>query len=144
MQFNVLIDIDMNFLVARAKREAILIAKNPTSANGRSFKEIYAACLYGQAAEVYMMTQGYKDDTRPYRDVLEPSGVPAEVKVTGHTDNIPYILRKCNAAASDPRRKYAKRLYIWIGDKKSYTYYLHSIYNWNGKTFVVQHLEFSL
>lgn len=138
MRFNLLLDVDIDFLAARAKREALLIDENPNSAHGRSFKEIYVTCMYGQAAEVYMLSQGYKDDTRRYKDVLEPTGEPAEIKVTEHTGNVPYVLRRCNAAASDPKRQYAKRLYIWIGDKKTYDYYLHSIYNWNGTEFIVQ------
>jgi hypothetical protein len=138
MQFNLLLDVDIDFLKQRARTEAKLINENPNSAKGRSFQEIYATCMYGQAAEVYMMSIGFKDDTKPYRDVIDPDGTPTEVKVTDRPSYVKYVLKRCNAAASDSTRQYAKRLYIWIGDKKTYTYTLHSIYNWNGKEFIVQ------
>lgn len=139
MKFNVKTDVDLDVLHIRARKEAVLIHENPRTAGDRGFKEILITCLYGQAAEVYMMTQGFTDDTRPYKDVISPDGIPTEVKVTEHIGNVPYVLKRCNAAASDPKRQYAKMLYIWINNKKSSEYWLHSVYKWNGSEFISVH-----
>ena len=136
MKFN-LKDLDPTALRARAYYEAVLIDSNPAQAKGRSFNEILTTCMYGQAAELYMLTQGFTDDLRDYKDVVRPDGVPTEVKVTECEAYVPYVLKRCNAAAFEKWRKYSKILYIWINDKKSFEYTLYGIYEWNGKEFVV-------
>ena len=135
MKFNVK-DLDAKALQQRAYYEAVLIAGNPNQAKGRSLGEIMSACMYGQAAELYMLTQGFTDDLRAYKDVVRPDGVPAEVKVTECEAYVPYVLKRCNAAKMETWRQYASILYIWINDKKSYDYSLYGTYEWNGKEFV--------
>lgn len=136
-KFNVK-DLDAKALYERAYREAILIDGNPSQAKGRSLEEIIVTCMYGQAAELFMLTQGFADDLRAYKDVIRPDGVPSEVKVTEHEGNVPYVLQRCNAAAAEAWRKYSPMLYIWINDKKSYDYRLYGMYEWNGKEFILQ------
>lgn len=136
MKFNVK-DLDAKELLARTMKEALLIDQNPSQAKGRSSSEIIQTCLYGQAAEFYMLTQGFTDDLRPYKDVIRPDGYPAEVKVTECEAYVPYVLKRCNAAKMETWRQYASYLYIWINDKKSFEYTLYGIYEWNGKEFVV-------
>ena len=137
MKFNVK-ELDPIELRKRVMREANLIAENPSRAKGRSKNEIMLTCLYGQAAEFYMLTQGFSDDLRPYKDVIRPDGAPAEVKVTECEAYVPYVLKRCNAAKFDTWRQYASYLYIWINNKKSYDYILYGVYKWNGKEFILQ------
>lgn len=136
MNFNVK-NLDQKALHTRAYYEAVLIAANPNQAKGRSLEEIVATCMYGQAAELYMLTQGFTDDLRAYKDVVRPDGVPAEVKVTECEAYVPYVLKRCNSAAMEKWRQYSKILYIWINNKKSFEYTLYGIYEWNGEEFVV-------
>ena len=87
--------LDQEFLYKRALAEAEKIFAKETTRRGRSIDEIVATCIYGHAAEVYLMSLGYIDDTRPYKDLFEPDDTSIEVKVTEHIGNVPYVLDRC-------------------------------------------------
>ena len=145
MKFNAINDLDSKELYARAKAEAELIYNKPSTANGRSLKQIIETVLYGQAAELYLIKQhGFKDDPREYKDVIDLNDNPVEVKVTEGEYYVKYVLSRCNDAAKDSWRKYPKILYIFIGDKKTYDYHLHGVYHWNGESFCLQVQENSV
>jgi hypothetical protein len=126
--------LDQQLILARATGEADKIVKNDKT--GRSYREILETCLYGQAAEAYLLSIGYVDDTRPYKDVFEPDGTSIEVKVTAHSGNVPYILDRCAERIGEVWRTHPTRVYIFINDKKSDEYTLYGIYDWNGKTWI--------
>lgn len=126
--------LDQQLLLARATAEADkIVIKDKT---GRNYQQILEACLYGQAAEVYLLSIGYIDDTRPYKDVFEPDDTPVEIKVTQHEGNVPYILDRCAERIQEAWRTHPTRVYIWINDKESDDYELNGIYDWNGRGWI--------
>jgi hypothetical protein len=138
MKFNAITDIDRISLYERAFEEAKLIYDKNSTRRNRTLEEILEACLYGHAAEVYLMDIGFSNDPRPYKDLLEKDGTPIEVKVTEGEYYVPYVLERAERAASEPWRDYPKKLYVFIGNRQSLDYHLHGIYVWDGKNFCVQ------
>ena len=126
--------LDQQLLLARAEDEAKKIVVTDTT--GRNYQQILEACLYGQAAEVYLLSIGYIDDTRPYKDVFEPDDTPVEIKVTQHEGNVPYILDRCAKRIQEAWRTHPTRVYIWINNKESDHYELNGIYDWNGRGWI--------
>lgn len=139
MNFNATTDVDPELLRDRALAEAKLIFANESTRRKRSLEEILATSMYGLAAEVYLLQQGYIDDDRQYKDLYEPvalGGKSIEVKVTEGSYYVPYVIKRCEAAAKEKWREYPNRLYIFIGDKKTYDYSLYGIYDFDGVHFV--------
>ena len=142
MQFNAKNDLDPVKLYNRAEAEAKLIYSKPSTRRGRSLENIIETVMYGHAAELYLIDhEGFKDDTREYKDVVDPGGNDVEVKVTEGKYYVSHVLDRCNAAAMETWRKYPEKLYIFIGNKESCDYYLHGIYEWNGEKFCLQQEE---
>lgn len=133
--FNAETDLDQLAWRDRAMQEAILIHDKPSTRRNRSLNEIYETVKYGHAAEQYLIQQGYTDNPKMYKDIIEPSGEDVEIKVTKHKGNIPYIIERCVLAKQETWRKYPNRVYIYINDKTSPIYNLEGIYDWNGCTF---------
>ena len=142
MKFNAKNDLDPVRLYNRAEAEAKLIYSKPSTQRGRTLENIIETVMYGHAAELYLIDhEGFKDDTREYKDVVDLDGNDVEVKVTEGEHYVSYVLDRCNAAAMETWRKYPEKLYIFIGDKESCDYHLHGIYEWNGKQFCLQEEE---
>lgn len=136
MRFDAATDIDLEFLKARAKEEAKEIFSKESTRQGRSFFEVYVACLYGQAAEVYLLQhQNFKDDPEKYMDVKTPTGKKVDVKVTEGEYFVPYVIFRINEKAKKIRN-FAKIVYIFINNKKNTVYNLYGIYDWNGIEFI--------
>ena len=108
-------DLDRAFWEKRAEREAKLIYSNPRTRGNRSIDQIVKNCMQGQAAETWLISQGYFDDPRPYRDVFRPDHVtPIEVKVSGWPPR--YALER-----------YAERLRKWTtSDLAKLVYVFHN------------------
>lgn len=139
IKFNAKRDLDRDELYLRAEKEAKLIHSKPSTRKGRDLESIIMTTLYGHASEMYLINhQGFTDDLREYKDVIDPDGEPVEVKTTKHEKWVPYVLRRENERAKDAWREYPKLLYIFVGDVFTLDYYLHSIYEWNGKEFCLQ------
>jgi len=119
----------------RAMNEAKQIHSKESTARNRSLNEIYEACLYGHAPEQYLIESGWEDDTRKYKDVIDPIGDLNEIKVTEHIGNVPYVLARCQAAKLETWREYPDIVYIFINDRKSKEYTHEGIYLWNGKKY---------
>ena len=139
MKFNAIHDVDSEILKNRSHEESQKIFAKESTRRGRTLEEIMATSMYGLAAEVYLLQQGYIDDVRDYKDLFEPvsmGGASIEVKVTEGEYYVPYVIERCEKAASESWRKYAKRVYVFIGDKKTLDYYLEGIYDYDGVHFV--------
>ena len=119
----------------RAMNEAKQIHRKPSTARGRTLNEIYEVCLYGHAAEQYLLEMGYMDDIRDYKDIIDPQGDPIEIKCTEHSGNVPYVLARCQSAKLETWRKYPNIVYVFINNKKSKEYIHEGIYVWNGNKF---------
>ena len=136
MKFNAR-DVDVDILKQRAFREANEILKSEEKTRGRTPLEVRMDCLYGHAAECYLIQFcGFKDDTRDYKDVYDTKGKCVDVKVTRHSGNIPYILEKANRYAKESWRQFPKKLIIFIGNRDTLDYYLYGVYCYNGIEFV--------
>ena len=120
----------------RAMNEAKQIHSKKSTARGRSLNEIYEVCLYGHAAEQYIIETGWEDDTRKYKDVIDPQGDSVEIKVTEHRGNIPYVLARCQTAKLETWRNYPDIVYIFINDRKSKEYFHEGTYVWSEKKYV--------
>ena len=139
MKFNSEVDLDRNELIMRATNEAKLIFSKPGPRKGRSLNRIIDTCLIGHAPELYLIKyEGFSDDPRPYKDVLAPAPdfVPWEIKATGDEKNVGDVLRRCNQAAGEAFREYAKRLMIFIHDSKTNDYYLYGKYEYVNFRFI--------
>ena len=137
MKFNSEVDLDRNELIMRATNEAKLIFNKPGPRRGRSLNEIINSCLIGHAAELYLIKyEGFTDDPRPYKDVIDSNFVPWEIKTTNNEKNIRDVLRRCNQDAGEAFREYAKRLMIFIRDSKTNDYYLYGKYEYVNFRFI--------
>ena len=134
-QFNVR-DLDAKALKERAEAEALQIYSKDSTRQGRSLEEITLTTMYGHAAEVWLLQNGFKDDTRKYKDLIEPSGVSIEVKVTQIEQFVPGVLNRCKEAKLQTFRDYPDRVYVYVNDRQSPIYSLHGIFNWDGSAFI--------
>ena len=131
-------DLDQEALVARAKAEAQQIYDNPKTRKGRTLKKIIQTVLIGHAAEYYAIQfKKFKDDPRKYKDVVEPTGIPIEFKATSCLAFVPYVLKRANKAANDPKygHEYSKKLAIFVHDNKL-NYFLQGIYIQSNKNMI--------
>lgn len=140
MKFNAK-ELDIPFLKARARKEADLILQSESKTRGRTPIQVMIDCLYGQAAECYLIQhQGYTDDSDDYKDTKDKNGESTEVKVTGKESNVKYVLERCNEAMKENWRwrKTArpKRLLIFIGNRTTLDYHLFGTYCYNGTEFI--------
>ena len=127
-------EIDQQSLYSRALKEAKRIHEdpNPKVHQYRTLDEILKQCLRGHYAELWLMSQGYVDDDRKYKDLYEPDGITSiDVKVTTCAANCRGILRKMKDKifAGIP---VARRIYIFLNPLDSDEYEFHGIWNWNG------------
>jgi len=120
----------------RAKNEAEKIFSKESTRRGRTLEEIYRVCLYGHAAEQYIIETGWTDDEREYKDLFDPYFDPVEIKVTRHIGNVPYVLDMCKKHKLEEWRGYPDIVYIFINNKVDKDYYHEGVYVWNGKEFV--------
>lgn len=126
----------------RARAEAALIYNKPSTRNNRSLQEIYETTKYGHAAEQFLIEQcGYTDDPRPYKDVFNTKGQPTEVKVTEGDYYVPFVLKRANEAAANPKRNYPKNLIIFTAPRNNTIYKLYGYYEYNGKQFAKSDLQ---
>lgn len=140
MKFNAK-DLDVEFLKERAKREANEILKSESKTRGRSRSQVIMDCLYGQAAECYLIQhEGFIDDTEEFKDVLDKNRKPVEVKVTSKESYVKFVLDRCNEQAKQKWRNYPRQLYIFIGDRTTLDYHLYGRYCYNGIEFVKEKL----
>jgi len=130
-------DLDQEFLHSRTEAEAKQIFNKESTRQGRTYEQVYETCLYGQAAECYLIQfQEFKDDPRPYKDVFTPTGESVDVKVTEGDYYVEYVIQRCEKYAREKWREYSKIVYVFIGNKLSLEYNLYSVYNWNGTNFI--------
>lgn len=133
-------DLDQQFLKNRAKKEAegIYYGGSPETIRGRSLMQIFVTCLYGQAAEVYLLQfENFTDDERKFKDVFDTNGESVEVKVTAAEWKVRSVLKRAiRAKTVDTWRNFSDILYIFIGEEntKDASYELYGIYHWNNET----------
>jgi hypothetical protein len=119
----------------RAMNEAKQIHSKPSTARGRSLDEIYETRLYGGVAEQYLLETGWEDDTRKFKDVIDPQGDPVEVKTTSCLENVWHVLDRCRKAKLETWRNYQDIVYVFINDTKSKEFVHEGTYLWNGEKF---------
>jgi len=115
----------------RAYAEAKLIYSKPNTRRGRSLTRINEDCLYGHAAEQYLIETGWDDDERPYKDLFDPELDPIDVKCTEHKGNIPYVLDRCKKKKLKTWIGFPDIVYLFINNRKSKEYLHEGIYYWN-------------
>ena len=75
---------------------------------------------------------------KKFKDLFDIEGNSVEIKVTEGDYYVPYVLDRANKAKKETWRGYPDILYVFIGDRESYSYTLHGIYSWNGHKFSLQ------
>lgn len=144
MKFNAIIDVDRVKLRERSVEEAKLIYAKDSTRKNRQLEEIIETCMYGHAAEIYLMDLGFTDDTRPYKDLFDLDGTPIEVKVTEGDYYVPYVISRAEQAAREAWRDYPNTLYVFTANRQSLDYELYGIYIWNGANFCLQSKNYSV
>lgn len=135
-------DLDTKALARKALDEAKLIHSKPSTARGRSLREIYATTVYGLSPEQYLIEKcNFTNDSRMYKDVISPQGIPVEVKTTEGEYYTYHVLKRCNSNKLEVWRNYPDWVFIYINDKTNDHYTLHNTYKWNGKLFARCHFE---
>lgn len=138
MEFNAH-DVDFKFLSERALKESEKIYSKESPRDGRNFMTILKTSIYGHVPEVYLIEKhGFSDDLREYRDVIDPNGIPVEIKATEGEYYVPYVLGRASKAKMNRKKDYPNILYIFIGNKKTLDYKLQGIYEWGKTKFVLQ------
>ena len=132
MEFNAK-DVDTEYLLERAKKEAHEIFFNHSARRGRTFEEVYQNVLYGQTPEVYLIKKhNFTDNPDRYQDIIEPSGGRVEVKTTRNIQGVSKtLMRVQKQKKGESWRNLADILYIFIGDEFSGDYTLHGIFDWH-------------
>lgn len=126
-------ELDQALWESRSRREAEFIYANPNTRNGRTLDEVYLDCKRGQAPEVWLISKGFKDDPRPYRDVRRPDGEPIEVKATDW--NPRYILERYAEKIKHWPDETPTTVYLFNNTKGDSLYTFHGIFHWNGTWF---------
>lgn len=126
-------ELDLDFWKSRALQEANQIFANPNTRNGRSIDEVIETCMVGQAAEVWLISKGFKNDPRPYRDVVHPDGTPIEVKVSEWPPRwiLNRYVEKIRMFSNSPTTVY---LFHNVPRQSLYTFV--GIFKWNGSNFI--------
>lgn len=131
MKFDVR-DLDQKTLYERAYSEAREIYTNAHQSKGRTLKELLINSMYGLAAEVYMIEKMcYYNNSERYQDIISPSGIKIEIKVTSALNFVPYVIARLNNDKGIAYRNLPEWTFVFINDKKNYTYELEGTYRWN-------------
>lgn len=139
-------EIDQQSLYSRASKEAKRIHEDPSPEvhQYRTFDQILKQCLRGHYAELWLMSHGYVDDDRKYKDLYEPDGTTAiDVKVTASKANCRSVLLGMadKIARGIP---VARKIYIFINPLDSDEYEFYGIWNWNGSYFIGSRPQFAV
>jgi hypothetical protein len=126
-------EIDQVLWEARAVRDADLIFAKDTTRRGRTWEQVYERCKQGQAAEAWLISQGFTDDPRDYHDLIDPQGNPVEVKVTKWDSR--FILERYSEKLRWKNSDWPTTVYVFYNYPPLTTYMLHGIFEWNGKRF---------
>ena len=127
-------DIDQALWEKRTLKEATLIFNKPSTRKDRTWEKVYETCKVGQAAEVWLMSNGYLNDSRNYHDVLRPDGTPIEVKVTSWESR--YILDRYAEKLKSGWGDWPKTVYVFYNSVNSPIYTFHGIFQWDGEKFL--------
>ena len=130
-------DINPVSLRNRAENEAKQIWNSSYGKNirGRTYKQLLADCMLGQAAEIHLLNCGYKDNPKKYMDVKEPDDTTVEVKVITNKSSryvevsVNNTLDRC--AKKKLEYEFAKKIYMYTCDEKIPDYNLIGVYEWN-------------
>ena len=127
-------DLDQVLWELRAQTEAKLIFGKDTTCRGRTWEEVLSSCMQGQAAEIWLLSQGFTNDERDYHDVIHPDGMPIEVKVTKWDAR--YILERYAEKLKSKWGDWPTTVYVFYNDPGSSLYVFHGIFHWNGEKFI--------
>ena len=126
----------------RATEEAKKIATNTSfKMSGRTYEDLIRQCRRGHAAEIYLIdVLGWDDDEREYKDVIDPDGLPVEIKVTGHEGNIPSMLERFTDIKENQQwMDWPDHLIIFINPEDSNEYSYYGRYEWKNNQWRLQH-----
>lgn len=127
-------DIDQEMWEARTLAEATLIFNKESTRQGRTWEQVYSKCRQGQASELWLLSKGFKDDLRPYHDVIHPDGTPIEVKTSKWEAR--YILNRYAEKLKSRPRDWPNTVYVFHNNPSETLYSWTGIFVWNGKSFI--------
>lgn len=126
----------------RATTEAKKIATNTSfKMSGRTYEDLIHQTRRGHAAELYLIeVLGWDDDKREYKDVIDPDGLPVEIKVTGKKENIPIMLQRfTDIKLNQEWMNWPDHLMIFINPEDSNEYSFYNRYEWKNKEWKITH-----
>lgn len=113
---------------------------------GRSKSNLMIDCLKGHAAELHLLSCGYKDNPKKYMDVFDLEGDTIDVKAMMNL-NYAYTTASIKNTLERARKKklssltsstyeFANKIYIYLIETDIAEYNLQGIYCWDGKQFI--------
>lgn len=129
-------DVNEELVIQRAQDEYERLIENPDNfKDGLTNDDIYANCIRGQYAEVWLLENGYCNDNRMYCDVLNKNGEPVEVKVAAnnYANFLHKLIERCIYRKREMRDRYASNLYVFINQDGDDEYIVHGTYKWDQK-----------
>ena len=135
MKFNIK-DLNTDELVTKSRNESDDIYSTPSTRGDRTYSEVRQTNLYGLAAEQFLIEKcGFNNDPRSYKDVISPSGLSVEVKVTT-VKKVGALLSRCDIERQKPYRQFSDWLFIFESGWLSGVYELYGTYHWDGDGFI--------
>jgi len=112
---------------------------------GRTKDELMIDCLKGHAAELHLLSCGYKDNPKKYMDIFDREDDTVDVKAIMNLSH-KYVDISIKRTLERARKKklsslksstyeFANKIYIYLIENDTGEYNLHGIYCWNGKNF---------
>jgi len=134
-------------LKERAAAECDAIWKSSyDNKQGRTRDDLMIDCLKGHAAELHLLSCGYKDNPKKYMDVFDLEGDTVDVKAMMNI-NYEYTRVSIKNTLERARKKklssltsstyeFANKVYIYLIETDIAEYNLQGIYCWNGEEFI--------
>jgi hypothetical protein len=139
--------IDPVALKKRAAEECDAIWKSSyDNKQGRTKDDLMIDCLKGHAAELHLLSCGFKDNPKKYMDVFDFEGDTVDVKVimnvnstytsTSIKNTLERARKKKLSSLTSSTYEFANKVYIYLIETDIAEYNLQGIYCWNGKEFI--------
>lgn len=86
---------DVNINESRLEKETDSIYKNPAHRGNRTYDQVKTTVKLGHSLEQFLIdNHDFKDDKRPYMDVIAPDGATVDCKVTFDEKNVDRMVMK--------------------------------------------------
>ena len=113
---------------------------------GRTKDDLMIDCLKGHAAELHLLSCGYKDNPKKYMDIFDREDDTIDVKAimnlnhkyadTSIKNTLERARKKKLSSLTSSTYEFANKIDIYRIENNTGEYNLQGIYCWNGKQFI--------